>query len=104
MLLMSAFPLSSPGSSQVPPTVDNVLESVVACAATALDLPPQQLLNTHRLDAGTSGVVVLAKSTQAASAFTKLLQDKLQKVVKVTRWMGTRLANMTTAKRLVYGD
>ena len=68
---------------QVPPTVDNILESVVACTAAALGLGSHQLLNTHRLDAGTSGVVVLARSPQAASAFTKLLQDKQQHVVKV---------------------
>lgn len=59
---------------QVPPTVDNVLESLVACTAGALGLPAGALLNTHRLDAGTSGVVVLAKNSSFASWFNELLK------------------------------
>jgi hypothetical protein len=69
--------------AQVPATVDNIRESVVACAGAALGLPPDALLPTHRLDVGTSGVVVLARATPAAHTFQQLLQDKADKVVKV---------------------
>lgn len=65
--------------------MDNLLESVVACTAAALGLPPDALLNTHRLDAGTSGVVVLAKTSGFAAWFNLLLKNKPQNVVKVYR-------------------
>jgi hypothetical protein len=82
--LLSAAP--PPGCCpQVPPTVDNLLESVVCCTATALGLPPDALLNTHRLDAGTSGVVVLAKTRGFAAWFNLLLKHKPQNVVKIYR-------------------
>jgi 23S rRNA-/tRNA-specific pseudouridylate synthase len=65
--------------------VDNLLESVVCCTATALGLPPDALLNTHRLDAGTSGVVVLAKTSSFAAWFNLLLKNKPHNVEKIYR-------------------
>ncbi|KAI8473509.1 MAG: hypothetical protein J3K34DRAFT_518978 [Monoraphidium minutum] len=53
--------VDKPPGVQVSPTVDNLLESVPACAAAALGLPPASLHGLHRLDAGTSGVVVCGK-------------------------------------------
>ncbi len=69
---------------QVPPTVDNCIESVEACTSRALGMPPGSLLTTHRLDAGTSGVVVLAKSSPAASWFQRLLADKQECISKAS--------------------
>jgi 23S rRNA-/tRNA-specific pseudouridylate synthase len=70
--------------------VDNLLESVVCCTATALGLPPDALLNTHRLDAGTSGVVVLAKTSSFAAWFNLLLKNKPQNVEKIYRCLTDR--------------
>lgn len=78
-------PLLYPPSLQVPPTVDNMLENVGVLTAAALGLPPDALLNTHRLDVGTSGVVVLAKSSAFAAWFTGLLKNKPGFVVKTYR-------------------
>jgi hypothetical protein len=62
---------------QVSPTVDNVLESVAACAAAAVGAPPGSLTGLHRLDAGTSGVVVLGKGDPGfARWFSGLLEGK----------------------------
>jgi 23S rRNA-/tRNA-specific pseudouridylate synthase len=77
--------VDKPPGVQVPPTVDNVLESVVACTARALGLPPGSLLNTHRLDVGTSGVVVLAKTTAFATWFSTLLARKPGAITKTYR-------------------
>eukprot|EP00775_Hariotina_reticulata_P010254 gene10254-10412_t len=77
--------VDKPPGVQVPSTVDNVLESVVSCTAAALGLPGYALLNTHRLDAGTSGVVVLAKSSSCAAWFNSLLRHKPDNIVKVYR-------------------
>lgn len=70
---------------QVPPTVDNILESVVCCTAQALGLPQPHsaLLNAHRLDAGTSGAVVLAKNPSFAHWFSSLLKHKPDNIIKV---------------------
>lgn len=77
---------------QVPPTVDNILESLVYCTAHALGLPDPHtaLLNTHRLDAGTSGVVVLAKTSQFANWFSSLLKNKAENVVKVYKCLTSK--------------
>jgi hypothetical protein len=70
---------------QVPPTVDNMLESVVFLTATALGLAPDALLTTHRLDVGTSGIVVLAKTQGFAAWFNTLLKNKPDAIVKTYR-------------------
>lgn len=72
---------------QVPPTVDNMLESVVALTAGALGLAPESLCNTHRLDVGTSGIVVLAKNPGWAAWFSGLLSNKPGAVVKTYRYV-----------------
>jgi 23S rRNA-/tRNA-specific pseudouridylate synthase len=78
--------VDKPPGVQVPPTVDNVLESVVACVGAALSLPPGSLLNTHRLDVGTSGVVLLARSPAFASWFSGLLRaDRSAGLLKLYR-------------------
>lgn len=51
----------------------------------ALGAPAGSLLNTHRLDAGTEGVVVLARSQAFAAAFSKLLRDKTHCLRKTYR-------------------
>lgn len=48
-----------------------------------LDVPSDSLLNVHRLDAGTEGVVVLAKSPAFASEFSALMRDKSHCIRKV---------------------
>jgi 23S rRNA-/tRNA-specific pseudouridylate synthase len=48
----------------------NATECVVGCAERSLGLEPGALRVTHRLDASTSGVVVLGKSKAAVAAFT----------------------------------
>lgn len=70
--------IDKPAGVQVSPTVDNVLESAAACAAAALGLPAGSLHGLHRLDAGTSGIVVLGKGGAAGFAqwFAAQLQDK----------------------------
>lgn len=75
----------SPPPLQVPPTVDNMLENVVSLTAAALGLPPDALLNTHRLDVGTSGVVLMAKSPGFAAWFSALLKNKPGALVKTYR-------------------
>lgn len=70
---------------QVVPTVDNMLESVVALTAAALALPPDALLTPHRLDVGTSGIVLLAKNPGFACWFSTLLKNKPDAVVKTYR-------------------
>ena len=47
----------------------NATECVVGCAERGLGLEPGALRVTHRLDASTSGVVVLGKSKAAVAAF-----------------------------------
>lgn len=73
------------GSCQVVPTVDNMLESVVALTAAALALPADALLTPHRLDVGTSGIVLLAKNPAFACWFSTLLKNKSDAVVKTYR-------------------
>lgn len=70
----------------MPPTVDNLLENVVALTASALGLPSDALLNTHRLDVGTSGLVVLARSQAFASWFSALLKNKPDALIKTYRY------------------
>ena len=50
------------GFTQVPPTVDNSRESLMAKVEEALGLAAGSLNPPHRLDAGTEGVVVLGKT------------------------------------------
>ena len=52
----------------------NGCECVPACVERALGIEPGTLRVTHRLDASTSGVVVLAKHRAAAAAFNDALQ------------------------------
>ncbi|GIM12907.1 hypothetical protein Vretimale_16131 [Volvox reticuliferus] len=66
----------------VPPTVDNVQESLLACVEKALCLEPGSLHPAHRLDAGTEGVVVLARDAAFASYFRSLMADKAQHAVR----------------------
>jgi hypothetical protein len=62
-----------------------MLESVVALTAAALALPPDALLTPHRLDVGTSGIVLLAKNPGFACWFSGLLKNKPDAVVKTYR-------------------
>ncbi|PNW76757.1 hypothetical protein CHLRE_11g474850v5 [Chlamydomonas reinhardtii] len=69
--------VSKPPGLQVPPTVDNVQESLLACVERALSLPAGTLQPAHRLDAGTEGVVVLVRDSPAFAAYFRgLMADK----------------------------
>lgn len=76
--------VSKPPGLQVPPTVDNVQESLLACVERALSpaLPPGTLRPAHRLDAGTEGVVVAARSSAFAAYFRELMADKGKHAVR----------------------
>ncbi|GIL60233.1 hypothetical protein Vafri_14874 [Volvox africanus] len=74
--------VNKPPGLQVPPTVDNVQESLLACVEKALSLEPGSLHPAHRLDAGTEGVVVLARDAAFASYFRALMADKAQHAVR----------------------
>jgi len=78
-------PTPPPRPPQVPPTVDNLLENVMSCVASTLGLPPDALSNPHRLDVGTSGVVLLAKTQGFARWFSNALKLKPAVVVKTYR-------------------
>ncbi|KAG2432348.1 hypothetical protein HYH02_012922 [Chlamydomonas schloesseri] len=69
--------VSKPPGLQVPPTVDNVQESLLACVERALSLPGGVLQPAHRLDAGTEGVVVLVRDSPIFAAYFRgLMADK----------------------------
>ncbi|GLI70830.1 hypothetical protein VaNZ11_015834, partial [Volvox africanus] len=74
--------VNKPPGLQVPPTVDNVQESLLACVEKALSLKPGSLHPAHRLDAGTEGVVVLARDAAFASYFRGLMANKFQHAVR----------------------
>ncbi|GFR52274.1 hypothetical protein Agub_g14809, partial [Astrephomene gubernaculifera] len=74
--------VSKPPGVQVPPTVDNVRESLLACVEGALSLPPGSLLPAHRLDAGTEGVVVLARTPAFAAHFRQIMGEKAKHAVR----------------------
>ncbi|GLC57983.1 hypothetical protein PLESTB_001301600 [Pleodorina starrii] len=74
--------VNKPAGLQVPPTVDNVQESLLACVEKALSLPPGSLAPAHRLDAGTEGVVVLSRNPQFATYFRGLMAHKEQHSVR----------------------
>ncbi len=60
----------------MPPTVDNVRESLLSKTEEVLGLGEGELLPTHRLDGGTQGVVVLARTQAFARHMQMLLRDK----------------------------
>jgi hypothetical protein len=62
-----------------------MLESVVSRTEAVLGLAPGALLTTHRLDVGTSGIVVLAKTQGFAAWFNTLLKNKPDAIVKTYR-------------------
>lgn len=57
----------------------------MSCVASALGLHPDALSNPHRLDVGTSGVVLLAKTQGFARWFSNALKLKPAVVVKTYR-------------------
>ncbi|KAL6758963.1 hypothetical protein V8C86DRAFT_1403767 [Haematococcus lacustris] len=68
--------VDKPPGVQVPCTVDNVRESLVACVEQALGLQPGSLHPAHRLDGGTSGVVLLSRTPAFARYFQQQVQAK----------------------------
>ena len=84
----------------------NGCECVPGCVERALGLEPGTLRVTHRLDASTSGVVVLAKHRAAAAAFNDAVQrggakKTAQSSVKKPRaarrtWRGARVVDETS--------
>ncbi|KAG2423864.1 hypothetical protein HXX76_015022 [Chlamydomonas incerta] len=82
--------VSKPPGLQVPPTVDNVQESLLACVERALSLPGGMLQPAHRLDAGTEGVVVLVRDSPAFAAYFRgLMAEKSDRVRKTYRCLVT---------------
>lgn len=67
--------VNKPAGVPVVPTVDNLVECVLACAAEAVG-HPRALACTTRLDVCTEGVVVLAKSSEFAGHFNALIQGR----------------------------
>jgi hypothetical protein len=83
----------------------NGCECVPGCVERSLGLNPGTLRVTHRLDASTSGVVVLAKHRAAAAAFNDAVANKQKKnVIKAaappTRrgWRGARVVDKTDTR------
>ena len=83
----------------------NGCECVPGCVERSLGLNPGTLRVTHRLDASTSGVVVLAKHRAAAAAFNDAAANKQSKNVKKaaappTRrgWRGARVVDKTDTR------
>ncbi|KXZ44494.1 hypothetical protein GPECTOR_67g335 [Gonium pectorale] len=74
--------VSKPPGLQVPPTVDNVQESLLACVERTLSLAPGSLNPAHRLDAGTEGIVVLTRTSSFASYFRELIGNKAQSGIR----------------------
>lgn len=69
---------SRPGRSEA-----DVLERLLAAAA----LPPRELHLVHRLDVGTSGVVVLAKTKDVHAALSRAFQDRrVEKTYRALVW------------------
>eukprot|EP00798_Chlamydomonas_sp_ICE-L_P024182 gene24182-9772_t len=60
----------------VPPTVDNIQESLMSKIEEVLGLPPTTLAPPHRLDVGTEGVMVLSKTSDFARRFQAILKEK----------------------------
>ncbi|KAK3256084.1 hypothetical protein CYMTET_34762 [Cymbomonas tetramitiformis] len=60
---------------QCVPTEDNVVECLPTCIERVLELE-EPLRPTHRLDEGTEGVVILAKTAEFASQFQKILAQR----------------------------
>lgn len=65
--------INKPAGVPVVPTVDNILESCLACAAQAMG-ESSPLLSTHRLDTCTEGLVVLGRKREFVAAFNELLR------------------------------
>ncbi|BDA46168.1 probable mitochondrial RNA pseudouridine synthase Rpusd4 [Coccomyxa sp. Obi] len=65
--------INKPAGVPVVPTVDNILESCLACTAQALG-ESSPLLSTHRLDTCTEGLVVLGRKRDFVAAFNELLR------------------------------
>ena len=84
----------------------NGCECVPGCVERSLGLQPGTLRVTHRLDASTSGVVVLAKHRRAAAAFNDAAANKQNKQNKTaapptkTRrgWRGARVVDKTDTR------
>lgn len=69
--------LNKPSGLPVPATVDNIQENIAALVARATG---EEVFVTHRLDMGTSGLLVLAKNKKAQSFLNqKLMQGEVQK-------------------------
>ncbi len=72
--------LNKPSGLPVPATVDNIRENIASLVARELD---QDIFVTHRLDMGTSGLLILAKSKSAqADINQKLMQGEVQKIYR----------------------
>lgn len=69
--------LNKPSGLPVPATVDNLHENIAALLAQATG---HDIHVTHRLDMGTSGLLILAKNKNAQAAINKsLMQGEVQK-------------------------
>lgn len=64
--------INKPSGLPVPATVDNILENIASLAARELN---QNIFVTHRLDMGTSGLLILAKNKQTQSQINSQLKE-----------------------------
>ncbi|GAX73037.1 hypothetical protein CEUSTIGMA_g489.t1 [Chlamydomonas eustigma] len=82
--------VNKPPGLQVPPTVDNVRESVCAKVEEALGLGYGSLAPGHRLDTGTEGLVILTKTAEFARWFHAIMKNKGDHVRKTYRALTAR--------------
>lgn len=75
-----------PSGAPVHPTLDNLHENLLTWGSADLGYP---LFITHRLDVGTSGMMIYAKTAEAQSKFNRWLQEGL--VQKIYRARGKRV-------------
>lgn len=77
--------IDKPCSVPVHPTLDNLYENLLTWGTQDLAYP---LFITHRLDVGTSGLMVYAKTAEAQSRFNRYLKEN--QVQKIYQALGKR--------------
>lgn len=79
------YVIDKPSGVPVHPTLDNLYENLLTWGSQDLD---EELFITHRLDVGTSGLMVYARSASAQTRFNAMLKSGA--VHKVYRAVGLR--------------
>lgn len=74
--------INKPAGIPVHASVDNYVENVIYCLSETLGIP---LYITQRLDTGTSGILLLAKTKWFQGQFNKLLRERLTQKTYLAR-------------------